>query len=166
MIDYQQQLKLQAYADGELSGREAEEIAAWIAADREASALFAELSNTHKALAGFEETIRVPESRDFYWSKISRAIEAQERVATEATPVPLLAQLRRFLIPTAGIALAALVALMVIRQPGGSQDDNTVALEDTQAFTYHDFSSGTTLVWLSYPADKHMPGEDELTVLE
>jgi hypothetical protein len=28
------------------------------------------------------------------------------------------------------------------------------ALADAGAFTYRDYSAGTTLVWFSYPADK------------
>ena len=36
------------------------------------------------------------------------------------------------------------------------------ALADSGAFTYRDYSAGTTLVWLSYPADNEVAENDEL----
>src|SRR6266702_2258506 len=78
MMDYDAQLKLQAYLDGELPEAEARAVATWLARDREAVALLAELRATRKALAGFEAGIRLPESGEFFWSKIQRAISALE----------------------------------------------------------------------------------------
>ena len=71
------QLKLQAYLDGELPDGEAREAADLLAQDAEARALLAELKNTRAALAGFEADIKLPESREFYWSKIEREIQRQ-----------------------------------------------------------------------------------------
>ena len=76
----EQQLKLQAYLDGELPDSEVRAVADWIAKDAEAAGLLAELKNTRGALAGFEAEIKLPESREFYWSKIAREIERAERV--------------------------------------------------------------------------------------
>ena len=53
-MDYDAQLKLQAFLDGELPEAEANEVANWLARDREAVALLAELRNTRKAMVGFE----------------------------------------------------------------------------------------------------------------
>jgi len=160
MMEYQKQLKVQAYLDGELSESESREVSAWLANDREAMDLATELRNTREALSGFEKDARLAESRDFYWSKIKSQIEREERPT--ASPVPVLswsARLRRLLMPATGIAVAALMLLVVTHetgQPGVSEGSAETALEDSGAFTYHDSSAGATLVWLSYPADNEM----------
>src|SRR6266513_3336151 len=74
------QLKLQAYLDGELPDGEAREAAGLLAQDAEARALLAELKKTRAALAGFETDIKLPESREFYWSKIEREIQRQSPI--------------------------------------------------------------------------------------
>ena len=84
-MNVEEGIKLQAQLDGELTGREAQEIAAFLENDAEARALFAELQQTRSMLTGNEPEFRLPESREFYWSKISRAIETGERKA-EAPP--------------------------------------------------------------------------------
>ena len=71
MIEYQKQLKLQSYLDGELPEAEAAEVARWLSEDQEASALLTELRQTTQAMAGFEDGVRLPESREFFWSKIA-----------------------------------------------------------------------------------------------
>lgn len=172
MKDYEQQLKLQAYLDGELSSTEAGQVAEWVASDRDAAALLTELRNTTQALGGFETEVKLPETREFYWSKIQSAIEREERRSAResrapALEVPWLSRLRKFLVPAAGLALVTIFAMVGFRHSGGSYGTTTVtSLEDAQAFTYHDYSSGATLVWLSYPADKHLAGEDEVAILE
>ena len=53
-MDYETQLKLQAFLDGELPEQEARDVAALVARDSEATDLLTELRNTRKALADFE----------------------------------------------------------------------------------------------------------------
>ena len=60
-MDIDAQLKLQAFLDGELPESEAREVANWVARDKEATALLAELRNTRQALAGFEAVMTLPE---------------------------------------------------------------------------------------------------------
>jgi anti-sigma factor RsiW len=152
MMEYQDQLKVQAYLDGELSEAEAREVANRLARDQGAIALMNELRHTRQAVSGFESGFRVPESREFYWSKIQRAIERLEpKPEQKPEAIPFILRLRRLLVPTTALAAAALVALMVVR--GGAPLTGETSLEDTGAFTYHDYSAGATLVWLSYPAD-------------
>src|ERR1700716_3675106 len=98
-MEYDRQLKLQAYLDGELPEAEAREAANWLARDREAVALHAELRNTRQALVGFEIGITLPESREFYWSKIQREIERQDQPQTRPQSGPFYARLQRFLMP-------------------------------------------------------------------
>ena len=165
-MDYDAQLKLQAYLDGELPEAEAREVANWVAKDPEAVALLAELRQTGKTLAGFEEEIRLPESSEFYWSKIQREIQRQATPAPErASRVPFLARLRYILVPAAGLALVAFVAYFSV--PGGTRPAGVeTALADSGAFTYHDYSAGTTLVWLTYPADNEVAESDDSGTLE
>jgi len=103
------QLRLQAYLDNEVSSSEARQIASWIARDPEAKALYDELQGT-KALLNAENElpVTVPDSRDFYWSKIQREIERAEREPARAT-----ATVRpwwiRIMAPVAATAALALV---------------------------------------------------------
>ncbi|MEI6783081.1 MAG: hypothetical protein WCQ21_19415, partial [Verrucomicrobiota bacterium] len=59
------------------------------------------------------------------------------------------------------------VAGVVLTRPTGPAGRTAVAeietaLADSGAFTYRDYSAGTTLVWLSYPADNEVAENDEL----
>src|SRR5438045_3337750 len=98
-MDYDAQLKLQSYLDGELPEAQAREVANWLAQDREAVALLGELRNTRQALVGVEIGIELPESREFFWSKIERDIQREEQTAPAARRVPLFSGWMRFLMP-------------------------------------------------------------------
>lgn len=168
-MDYQDQLKLQSYLDGELSEADARQVANRLAQDQDAAALLTELRQTRTALAGFEEGIKLPESGEFYWSKIQRAIEREQPPAAVAPAgLPWLSRFRRLLAPLAGLATIALVAFVVTQQNGSesSEGSDETALEDSGALTYHDSSAGATLVWLSYPADSEVVDNDDLNSLE
>lgn len=169
----EQQLKLQAHLDGELSAAEQRHVTESLGSDQEAAALLSELRNTNAALKAGEVARPLPESREFYWSKIQSQIKREARQAERKQEAsaewPWLAGFRRFIVPAAGVALAAIVAVVGLRHSDGSHATATAtvtSLEDAQAFTYHDYASGATLVWLSYPADKHLAGEDEVAILE
>ena len=169
-MEYEAQLKLQAFLDGELPEGEASKVTDWVARDREAAALLEELRNTRGALAGFEAGIQLPESREFFWSKVQREIQRLETPAPKPAPTPLFALLRRILVPASALALA-LVAGVVFMQPAGPFGRSAsagieTALADAGAFTYHDYSAGTTLVWLSYPADNEVADNEDMGTLE
>ena len=156
MMNCEDQLKLQAYVDGELPEGEARVLANRVATDSDAVALLAELRNTRKALAGFEETVKLPESREFYWSKIEREIQRLE-VKPEPVSIPFSARLRRFLLPAAAFALLVItgfVAVQHIGPTGSSSARLETASLDPGAITYRDDAQGVTVVWLSYPAEK------------
>ena len=40
------------------------------------------------------------------------------------------------------------------------------ALADAGAFTYRDYAAGTTLVWLSYPAENELADDDEMGTID
>jgi len=169
-MDNKAQLKLQALLDGELPEREANEVAQWVAQDREAAALMEELRNTREALAGFDAEVRLPESREFFWSKVERGIQRLDHPAPKPARESYLTLLRRFLVPASAVATVLIAGLMLNRQPGSSGGtaaaEMETALADSGAFTYRDFSAGTTLVWLSYPADKEAAKSDEADTFE
>jgi anti-sigma factor RsiW len=165
-MDYQDQLKLQAYFDGELPEGESREMADRLARDPGAAALLTELRQTREAMAGFEDGIQLPEARDFYWSKIRREIERQDAPAAQLpSSVPLIARLRRFLVPAAGLALLVIAGIVSIQGPEEPASIET-ALADPGAMIYHDYSAGATFVWLSYPADKEIIDEDDFDTFD
>ena len=170
-MDDKTQLKLQAWLDGELTEAEAREMAAWAAREREGAALAEELRNTRQALAGFEADVRLPESREFYWSKIARAIERLDAPAPKAAPQGSpLAVFLRWLVPASAVALVVIAGLVLTRPAAPPINRTTgavveTALADAGVFTYRDFSAGTTLVWVSYPADNDVAKGDRTATL-
>ena len=153
-MDYEVQLKIQAYLDGELPEVEARELANLLARDKEALALHNELRNTRQALSGAEIGIELPESRDFFWSKIKRDIERLDAAAESPaeTAPSIFAAWRRLLIPAGAIA-ALTVAVLIANRPG-FEGRLEATRTDPGTFVYRDYSGGATLVWLSYPAEE------------
>jgi hypothetical protein len=114
-MNSEQRLKVQAWLDGELSDAEARSIAALATEDKEAQALAQELRTTKSFLAGNELQPSLPESTDFYWSKVRREIERNDSASPAARPhswVAWVLSWRRLLIPLSGAALIAILALM------------------------------------------------------
>lgn len=124
-------LKLQSWVDGELPASEAARIAELVRTDTAAAALAAELRMTRGFLAGNEPEVKLPESREFHWSKIQRAIERAEAEPRES--LPWVAALRRFLVPVSGLALVAFLTVLSIgifnRNPSGTGDELLVEEE-------------------------------------
>jgi anti-sigma factor RsiW len=157
-MNQDQQLKLQAFLDGELPETEARSTANWIANDPEAAALHKELKNTRQALSGFEVGIKLPESREFYWSKIRREIERLERTEAPQEEKAKPSCLLRVLFPASAIAVVAITAMLAAKNFGLLGPGNVAlvtpeletALADSGAFTYRDDKEGITMVWLSY----------------
>lgn len=161
MKDMEAQLKLQAYADGELSPAEAREVETWLDKDAQARTTISSLQNTTGALKEYESALRLPESREFFWSKVRREIERQETAARPAATkagANWSAILRRFLLPAGAVAAVAIATVMSTRDAGLLASAGVTSVESaistSGTLTYRDFSSRTTLVWLSYPAEK------------
>jgi anti-sigma factor RsiW len=152
MMDRDTQLKLQAHLDGELSGSEARRIEQLLDADPHARALRDELQATRQLLTEHEVVAALAESRAFYWSKIEREIQRQRAASSRPQTTPILVRLRRFLVPAGAVAALMVAALLALLPSGpGAELESTAA--DSAAFTYRDYTSGTTLVWLSFPAE-------------
>lgn len=148
-------LTIQAYLDGELSDREARSVSELLATDKEARLLFEELQMTHTALAGNEMEMKVPDSREFYWSQIQRQIRVQEQSqARAAQPTSILGWLHKLLVPAAGVALLAGIAVVAFNKDGGAfngaPDFREVepTREDMGAFTFRNQAEKMTVVWL------------------
>jgi hypothetical protein len=142
------ELKLQAWVDGELSSAEAERMAALVSEQLEAGQLTAELREVKMAMIGADIPRSVPESREFYWSKIERQIQLETRPAPVSKP-GLMTRWRRFLMPLAGLAAASCVAVFTLTQSKPvTNDEFTSTDEAMDTTTFHDQSSGLTVVWL------------------
>lgn len=164
MIEANLQLKIQAFLDDELSEGEAREIADLIAANPEASALHAELKNTRHALVGAEAGLKVPETREFYWSRISREISRRED-APAGRSVPSLWQiLGGWLKPMGAVAAVAIVGVLALQQmarPAGVMS----AQVDSDTITFQNDTTGVTFVWFDYPAENHIANETDSNTL-
>jgi anti-sigma factor RsiW len=169
-MDYNAQLKLQALLDGELPEAEASEVSKWLAGDREAAALLEELRHTRAALKGAEMGVRLPESREFFWSKVQREIRRLESPAPKPATPSYLAILRRLLVPVSTVAVVVIAGLVLLRSTLTPAITPATVLEtavaDSGAFTYRDYSAGATLVWLSYPAENEVAEYDETGMVD
>jgi anti-sigma-K factor RskA len=156
-MNHNLELKLQAWLDGELSAPEARRIGQEITGDTEATRLTAELQSIKSALAGNEMALTVPETREFYWSKIERQIQ---REARNLRPVqtPRAAWLR-WLSPLAGFAALACMLLLAVKPPAlPAFDEISSTGEGMEAVTFHDQSAGMTVVWLA-DSEQAQPAE-------
>src|SRR3954454_4948454 len=162
-MKYEQQLKLQAFLDGELEESESREVANWLARDQEAASLLAELRHTRQALVGFETGVQLPETREFFWSKIEREIGRSEQPEPVREKPSLLALWRRLLVPAGALAVLAIAAMLAMPQLGGfgSAPGAEAASEYNGGFTYRDDSAQPTLVWLAYPAENEIAQSDQ-----
>jgi len=144
-------LKLQAWLDGELSPSQAEDVARTLASDPQAQRLVAELKAVKTALAGNESALKVPASREFYWSQIQRRIQQQEPVQpAHSFGHSLLAHWRQLLIPVAGAAVGLAIVAGSLKQPvpGSTFAETTATSSEMEAVTFHDQKAGMTVVWL------------------
>jgi anti-sigma factor RsiW len=164
-MDHNTELKLQAWLDGELPEAEARQVTQWLAQDREAASLADELRNTRQALAGSEPEVRLPESHEFYWSKIEREIQRLETPARPAAAHGFGVWFRRFLVPAAAVAALVVAAVALLRPAAPFSSTVETALADPGAMTYRDDAAGTTLVWLSYPAENEVADNRDMDIV-
>jgi len=160
-MDFETQLKLQAYLDGELPEAEAREVAKLLAQNQEAVLLLGELRNTRQAIKGSEAIVQLPESREFYWSKISREIERLERPQPVEQKRPFIFRLQRFLVPVTGaLAVAIFLGITLLNSGTGTALGETeLATEDMGAITFRSESEGMTTVWLYNRGDSELSDE-------
>jgi anti-sigma-K factor RskA len=153
MNERESQLRLQAYLDGELQPGERRQAETQLALRADYGRLLDELKAVDAALVLAGDELHVPESREFYWSKIESAIHRAEAAEVEQPASSWLAQWRRWLMPAGAVACLALALSLTVYSPSGVRMQIEASVADPGTFTYRDFSEGTTLVWFSYPAD-------------
>ena len=135
--DPSEELRLQAWVDGELDGDPAavREVTARVDRDAGARALAGNLRAFSRQLREAEPAPTVPESRDFFFSKIRRGIEQAER-ESHAQPAAATSPLRwlGWLVPVGAAALAAVLLL----QPGSPVPGTLSSAEPAQALIDHE----------------------------
>jgi anti-sigma factor RsiW len=144
------ELKLQALVDGELDVHGVREVEALLARDEFASSLVQELKWTKSAVRDGEAGVALPESREFFWSKIERGIAAEARnQAAPAAPVAP-AWWTRLLFPASGLA-AMLAVMFVLSGPRSGTDDalNENVAEDINAYSFHSEAEKMSVVYVS-----------------
>lgn len=151
-MKFEEQLKLQAFLDGELSGAEAREVGELLARDADAEALLAEMRWTNAAVAASGEAVTVPETREFYWSKIAREIQRQEQPQAEARWSP--AVWMRWLMPVSGLAAVAILVSVSTRTDSGAVNETENALEDTSVYTFQSQAEKMNVIWIQSEANQ------------
>jgi anti-sigma factor RsiW len=165
-MNLDQQLKLQAWVDGELPEAEARQVAAFVQQHREAQALVGELRVTHAFLAGNEPEAKLPESGDFYWSKIQRAIEREEKAAARSPGASWTLAWRRLMAPLSGVALIVFLSILSLnifqRQAADDSASYLVEVEnlseDIGSISYRSQSENMFVVYL-YKKDQEMEND-------
>lgn len=156
-MNSEMQLKVQAYLDNELSPADARKVATWITSDPATRNLYNELKETKEIVACNEPEAALSDSREFYWSKIERAIAAGEREPSRAEARPWW---MRLVAPVAG-AVAIFAVLLAVVDRGGkpinpSQSASALAplheveqSPEVSTITFRSEAEGVTVVWLS-----------------
>jgi hypothetical protein len=164
-MNLESELNLQAYLDGELSPRQARKVADSLANDQAAQQLLAELKMTKTALAGNEPEAKLPESHEFYWSKIQPEIQRLEQAQPQ--PVPSwLAAWRRMLAPVAGMALIAFLTVYSFRTYDALDDPRRHPAvvenlsEHTGAYSFRSQSQNMFVVWVYDRSQEAAPEPD------
>lgn len=152
-MNQETKLRVQAYLDNEVSESESRQVAALVGQDPEAQAICAELGEIRTILRNNEPEFKLPESREFYWSKIERAIRDQ------AAPAPAMKLTSRYpwwvrvFAPAAGAAFLFVAALTVLKMTHGPSDltflhEIETPLPDTTSMSFYSASEGMTVVWV------------------
>lgn len=158
MISKEELLKVQGHVDGELSAAEAADVARWLRQNPDAAAIDKELRSLSEVLRANDSIVPVPETREFYWSKIARGIEQAEREPALRPRTTPWTWLSRWAVPMGSLAALVALLLTVSRDIPMFMTDAKRALirreiespiEDTSVMEFHDAKTGVTLVWIA-----------------
>jgi hypothetical protein len=151
-MKFDQELKIQAYLDGEVSARESREVEALLAADSQAEALLSELKLTRSALLGNEPEIKLPETREFNWSQIQRRIEAAQP-AEAAARLPFWVTWRRYFAPVAGVAIVAVLGIFSLQNIPEEVNGHLAEVENlsehSSSMSFRSQSENMFVVWVT-----------------
>lgn len=152
-------LKLQAYLDDELTAQESRQVNEWLARDAEAQAILRQLRDTNALLAGSEPPLRVPETREFYWSKIQREITSIEAATTRERAPVRTSWWMRLALPFAGVAILIFLVTFAVKpfsrsgSLAGYFHEIETPLEEANAISFHSQAAGMTVVWIDSGAN-------------
>ncbi len=152
-MNQETKLRVQACLDHEVSQRESREIAALLDQDPEARAISAQLGEIRTLLRNHEPEFKLPESREFYWSKIERAIREQAVPAPAKKSVGRYPWWVRVFAPAAGAAFLFFAAMSVVKMAHGPSElsflhEIETPLPDTTSMSFYSASEGMTVVWV------------------
>ena len=154
------ELKIQALVDGELTGREAEELRARIETDAALRELRERLTAVRGLMAGAELPRTLPESGDFHWSQIAQGIEREEREAKRlAKPASGANGWLRWGMPLAGVACLVLVlSLQQTTMPDlnillSGDHELEFTADEIDVMTFNTGDDAMSIVWLDYSID-------------
>jgi anti-sigma factor RsiW len=155
MIDHETTLRIQAYLDNELGVAESKTVATLLDRDPEARALYTELKGIRTLLEAGEPELKVPETREFYWSKIERSLQPQTVQPSQSAPSMARPWWRVFA-TLAGVTVLLVAALSLLKlstAPIATSylHEIETPLEDTSAISFHSQSAGMTVVWVQSP---------------
>jgi anti-sigma factor RsiW len=162
-MNEQEQLKLQAYLDGELAGWEREQVATMIEVRDDARALLEELQHTRAALRQGEPDRRLDCTREFYWSGVEQGIQNPLPEPVTISRDGWFAWLRQHLAPVAGAVAAAAVLIVTVAvfsfhtgaAPALVESEWEVLHPNTGMVNFRDYQNGVTVVMLY---DRSTPG--------
>ena len=158
-------LQIQAWVDGELTPAEARRVETALAGDPAAQALAANLRTLQQHLREAEPSLQVPETREFYFSRIARGIEHETRSRERQTAdAPrrhaLLPYWLRWALPAAGLVAAlafflrphdnhpvAATAIAAVPTMAGHEVDATAP--EMTTLTFYSARDAATVVWVS-----------------
>jgi len=155
------QLEIQAYLDGELSPAASRRVTELLGSDAEAIRLSEELQQVKAVLVENEPQARLPESREFYWSKIEREIRRLETAPAPRRMALPFWNWRRWFAPAAALALVVGLGVTFTKQLHSTGDYPSQVesfLEGMGSFTFRDHSAGMTVVWI-YEEDQPKGGD-------
>jgi len=147
-------LKLQAYLDGELSAADASNMERLLTHDAEAQELLGELRMTRDAIVANEPKAQLPESLDFHWSKIAREIERSEAASAHVPFFTRALGWLRYLAP-ATAAVAAVVVLVVVQiEPKQTGEEiYTESAPEVSPVVFQSQEENMTVIWLQGDVD-------------
>jgi anti-sigma factor RsiW len=153
-MNWETGLKLQAWVDGEIVGAEAERLAASVERDPELQTFAARLKHTSNLLRGNELDRAIPESREFYWSKIERGIRQAGAAPGRAHGRPLWVRWwARYLAPAAIVGTLAVLLVTPAIRPNSprwiSHAEIESPLDDLSSITFRSEEGRMTVIWVS-----------------
>jgi hypothetical protein len=153
------ELKVQALVDGELTGREAEELRARMETDAGLRELHERLTAMRELMAGAELPRTLPESGDFH-CQILKAAEHEEQEAKRlAKPAASANWWLRWVMPLAGmVCLVLVLSLQQTTMPDldillGSDHELELSADEIDVMTFNTGDDAISIVWLDYSID-------------